>query len=384
MEERPNYYAIIPANVRYDKTLKDKAKLLFGEIYALSSKNGFCYASNSYFAKLYGVSTNTISSLIKNLVDRGYVETTYVYKEGTQEILYRYTKILGEGIQKNLDRGIQKNLKENNTSINNINLIKERKKEAKTYNDILADFNLSERLTKTIMDFIAMRKMMKKPMTNRGLELMINKLQKMATDEQTQIEILEQSIMNNWQGLYELKKTDTASNTNDEQQEIYKRFLERNWCVMTKDEFLEETQKLSDLFKRNLNETQLQFWFDELKGFDIDKYKRAVGEFAKYSSKMPALSEVLAKIRNLRTLGVDDAIQVNKERIKCETCNGSGLVKYYLKENGRDYEYLCRCYCKNAEQYQDLPIRDYKDVFYYRKPSVDAQAVDYDFSQINF
>lgn len=78
------------------------------------------------------------------------------------------------------------------------------------------------------MDFVAMRKMIKKPMTNRGLELLIKHLQEMSKNENEQIEILEQSIMNNWQGLYELKKTDTASNTNDEQQEIYKRFLERN------------------------------------------------------------------------------------------------------------------------------------------------------------
>ena len=30
MEEKPNYYAVIPSNVRYDDRLKDKAKLLYG------------------------------------------------------------------------------------------------------------------------------------------------------------------------------------------------------------------------------------------------------------------------------------------------------------------------------------------------------------------
>ena len=67
------YYAIIPANVRYDENLKDKAKLLYGEITALTNDKGFCWASNSYFAELYKVTKETISRLIKNLVDAGYI-----------------------------------------------------------------------------------------------------------------------------------------------------------------------------------------------------------------------------------------------------------------------------------------------------------------------
>ena len=52
MTETPNYYAIIPSNVRYSD-LKPNAKLLYGEITALSNKHGFCFASNKYFANLY-------------------------------------------------------------------------------------------------------------------------------------------------------------------------------------------------------------------------------------------------------------------------------------------------------------------------------------------
>jgi hypothetical protein len=119
MNEKPNYYAIIPANVRYDNELKDKAKLLYGEITSLSTKDGYCYASNKYFANLYNVSTTTISLLIKNLVDKGYVESEIIYKEGTKEILNRYLKIIKDPYLKNLKYPIKENLKDNNTSINN-------------------------------------------------------------------------------------------------------------------------------------------------------------------------------------------------------------------------------------------------------------------------
>lgn len=111
MEEKPNYYAIIPADVRYDKQLKDKAKLLYGEIVALSNKDGYCYASNKYFAKLYETSEQTIINMINNLIKRGYINRKIIYKEGTKEILTRYLKIF--------DQGTQKILLDNNTSINN-------------------------------------------------------------------------------------------------------------------------------------------------------------------------------------------------------------------------------------------------------------------------
>ena len=42
--DNPGYYAVIPANVRYDKRLKPNAKLLFGEITCLTNKKGFCWA----------------------------------------------------------------------------------------------------------------------------------------------------------------------------------------------------------------------------------------------------------------------------------------------------------------------------------------------------
>ena len=77
MEQQKNYFAVIPASVRYDKNLKPLAKLLYGEITALCNEKGYCWASNGYFAELYGVDNKTISRAIQQLEERGYIRCVY-------------------------------------------------------------------------------------------------------------------------------------------------------------------------------------------------------------------------------------------------------------------------------------------------------------------
>ncbi|WP_017211825.1 helix-turn-helix domain-containing protein [Clostridium beijerinckii] len=136
------YYAVIPANIRYDENLTPNAKLLYGEITALANERGYCWATNTYFAELYGVSKTSISKWIKQLVDSGYIKSQIIYKEGTKEILNRYLTIvvggieeklnryptfINEGIEDKLSNPIEEKLKDNNTilnnTINNINTI---------------------------------------------------------------------------------------------------------------------------------------------------------------------------------------------------------------------------------------------------------------------
>lgn len=120
--DKPAYYAIIPATVRYDQRLTPNAKLLYGEITALCHQEGYCWAGNQYFADLYEVSKTSISTWIGNLKDAGHITVEMNYKEGSKHILNRYIRILGEGIQENLhtptrklNDPIQENLIDNNT-----------------------------------------------------------------------------------------------------------------------------------------------------------------------------------------------------------------------------------------------------------------------------
>ena len=121
--ENPNYYAVLPAKVRYDKRLKANEKLLYSEISALSNKYGECWASNAYFAPLYDVDPSTISKWVTGLERCGYVTLKYIYKENSKAVEKRIIQL--SEVLPNVNRVLPKeqggycqNAKENNTSIN--------------------------------------------------------------------------------------------------------------------------------------------------------------------------------------------------------------------------------------------------------------------------
>lgn len=128
--ENPSYYAIIPANVRYDKDLPPNAKLLYGEITALCNKEGYCWASNDYFANLYGVSIRSVKLWIKSLFNKGYINCELIYKKGSKEVEKRIIKINDNPVkissppsEKNFTTPSEKNCTDNNTRDNNTNNI---------------------------------------------------------------------------------------------------------------------------------------------------------------------------------------------------------------------------------------------------------------------
>ena len=133
MEQQKNYFAIIPALVRYDKRLKPISKLLYGEITALCNEKGYCWASNSYFANLYEVSNDTISRAIKQLEECGHIKCVYdktQQNNDKRKIFIEYPQNCGDGIRKiagtvsakksrrypqNCGDGIRKKVEQNNT-----------------------------------------------------------------------------------------------------------------------------------------------------------------------------------------------------------------------------------------------------------------------------
>ena len=99
------------------------------------------------------------------------------------------------------------NNKLNKTKQKQTKHIKKKEIKKETDFDKLINENFSdEKLRTTIYDFIKMRKAISKPLTTRGLELMIERLYKLSQNVDEQIQILNNSIMNNWLGIFPLKK----------------------------------------------------------------------------------------------------------------------------------------------------------------------------------
>lgn len=75
-----DYFVIIPARVRLDKTLLPLDKLIFAEILALSHQTGYCWAQNATLGEAYGARAETVSRSIRKLQDAGYVQVSFTGK----------------------------------------------------------------------------------------------------------------------------------------------------------------------------------------------------------------------------------------------------------------------------------------------------------------
>jgi hypothetical protein len=81
--------------------------------------------------------------------------------------------------------------------------------------------SLSPALEQALKDFRDMRNRMRKPMTQLAVDLLVQKLEKLAPgDEKKQVAMLMQSIENGWTGVYELKQ-DSKHGMSAKQKDYY-------------------------------------------------------------------------------------------------------------------------------------------------------------------
>jgi len=117
--QKPNYYAVIPADVRYNKNLSPNSKLLYAEITALCNMNGKCTATTDYFCKLYEVSRISIQKWLKILEQNNYIKRVNIYKQGSKEILTRVITLVNNPRKEKFTDNININI--NNTNLTDSN-----------------------------------------------------------------------------------------------------------------------------------------------------------------------------------------------------------------------------------------------------------------------
>ena len=131
---KPNYYAVIPANVRYSKKLTPNAKLLYAEITALCNMNGKCTASTEYFCRLYEVSRVSIQKWLKILEDNNNIKRVNIYKEYSKQIETRVITLVNIPTIEKFPDNTNINITNNNITYSNKGRFKKPNKiEVKVY-----------------------------------------------------------------------------------------------------------------------------------------------------------------------------------------------------------------------------------------------------------
>lgn len=231
----PSYYAVIPAPIRYDDTIPANAKLLYGEISALIGPEGYCYATNSYFANLYKLSERTVSGLISSLQEHHYVIVqvdrdkagkverrkillTASAAEGhpVEEIFYTPRKYFREGIENifqytntsntDIDRDKENSAPNAASSKPRADKVKVLEVFSGWLDGIGANWLPEERagVEQAFAGLVELRQKLKKPLTtNRAVRLCCNNLMQLSNgDPHEMIRLLDYAVERNWLTVY--------------------------------------------------------------------------------------------------------------------------------------------------------------------------------------
>ena len=184
--------------------------------------------------KLIDLTDRVINSELKKMIEKGYLK---IIKKGSKGNFSIY-KIIKTNELLVTNAYVIGNLKDSNSNalegeqVTNAYLIgnpysknKEKdnnKKEKETnFNKIISAYTDNNELAETLKDFIKMRKTIKSPLTDRALKGILNKLDKFGNSDFEKIEILENSIMNSWRGIFELKNKKTPARTGEKEKRVF-------------------------------------------------------------------------------------------------------------------------------------------------------------------
>lgn len=121
-KEVQKFYSLCPLEWALDKNIKNELGLLL-IISSLCARDGYCWATNTYLAKLFDEPEQTISRKLKILELNQYIAIEYKKKGSViaSRTITPLTKML-MAVNKNVNGTVNKNAKENNSNNNIINI----------------------------------------------------------------------------------------------------------------------------------------------------------------------------------------------------------------------------------------------------------------------
>lgn len=197
--------------------LKGNELLVYAIIYGFSQDDETRFTGSlQYLADWTNSTKQSCIKCLKSLVEKGYITKHENIVNGVKFCEYQAVKHnfmvvnkVEHGIKQSLTGGIKQslpNILDNNTLDNNIVSKKERKSKSKSYDEQIAEYTENEELQNALIAFIQMRSFIKKPMTEYGLKLLLNKLSKIGRTDAEKIAIVNRSVEHNWQGFFEIKE----------------------------------------------------------------------------------------------------------------------------------------------------------------------------------
>ena len=214
-----------------DSRISLKAKGIM--LYMLSKPENWKYYPKE-IAKNSKDGLDSVYSGIKELIEAGYISRTrhsdgtidyFVFEDVEENDIVDFSKKENPN-RENPNREIPDVLIRKNTNKERIIVNNELKKEKTEIH--FTPIYQSEEFKQTFSDFLEMRKTIKKPATKKAIEMIMIKLEKLNNEEKA-IEMLERSIINNWQDVFEIKERSEngkKSTTNNKREVITRDYNE--------------------------------------------------------------------------------------------------------------------------------------------------------------
>ena len=208
-----NGYGTIPKSVMQDQDLSISAKALYSYFCSYTGSGDTCFPTRNKICFDLGIANNSLTKYLKELTTNGYLMVEQVKENGrfSHNVYTLPDTKLPQTKNADTQNLVDGNLhtKKNSSKTNNSS----KRNNSKSVGDILdevgygIDYSDIDELVKGIESFVEFRKGIKKPMTKYAIELMVKKLYAMTKgDIWSSVEILEQSIVNGWQGIFPLKE----------------------------------------------------------------------------------------------------------------------------------------------------------------------------------